>query len=335
MELLGRGPSFNPELEGLKIRWFSSWHPMLDEALAVLPEMETCPHELFGAIMRNPSPTAKRMGLVTRDGEPQGVVGLRRRRGCWEPAGQGVTPRAFVPCRPGMEYPVLAATRLTLKVNYWPGEIPAGRWIRDVEPYTVYTMPTDRRLEDHWRASHQWNVIKKARRRTCGMKFSVETAGDAVDRIVERWAEKWEGDRAQETLRAPDIALAGRYYQRAGQYVAATLTLDGELAAGTTYFLRDRVLVMQTHWTSADFRWHGSGTRIVDLLYEWAQEHGIRQIDLGGGGGYKSDVGIAESFRTNFAIAPPLRYTALRMGRQVKRVERLLDRMSREQGGSA
>lgn len=64
MELLGRGRLVSPGVEGLKVKWFTSWHPLLDEALAVLPEMETCPHELSAALMRNPSPTAKRMALV-------------------------------------------------------------------------------------------------------------------------------------------------------------------------------------------------------------------------------------------------------------------------------
>jgi hypothetical protein len=320
MELRYGRPLFNPEIDGLKVKWFSAWHPMLDEALAVLPEMETCPHELFGEIMRNPSPTAKRMGIVTDGGGPLGVVGLRRRRGCWEPAGQGVTPMAFVPCQPGAEYRVLAATRLALRVNYWPGEVPRERWVRDVHPYAVYTMPTNRKLEEHWRTSHQWRVMRTARQRTAGMKFAVESGGTSLGQVVQLWARKWAAHPDQETLRAPDIALAGEYYQRHGAYITATLRKDGELTAGTTCFLWKGTLITQTHWTSPQYRWHGSGTRVLELLYRWAQDRGLRCIDLGGGGGYKRDVGIPQGWRTNFQIVPPLHYAVLRTGRRIRQL---------------
>jgi hypothetical protein len=318
--LFSSGHEFNPEIDGLRVQWLSPWHPMLDEALTVLPDMETCPHELFKALMLNQSRAAKRTGLVTRDGEPIGVVGLRRRGRSWEPVGQGVTPMSFVPCRRGMEYQALAATRLALRLNYWRGAIPEGRWIRDIAPYEVFAMPADEDMEEHWRSSHQWGVIRAAQRRTSRMRFSVDRRDNAIDGVVERWAETWKEDREQETTRAPDIVAAGHYYARRGAYVTATLSMDDEMAAGLTCFEKDGVLITQTHWTSPKYRPRGSGTRVFELLYRWAQENGLRCIDIGGGDDYKRYFGLPSGFRTNFGIVPRLHYAYLRTGRTIRRL---------------
>ena len=50
---------------GLRVRWFDTWCSTLDDALQALPEMESCPHELFRLLMLNPSPTRKRAALIT------------------------------------------------------------------------------------------------------------------------------------------------------------------------------------------------------------------------------------------------------------------------------
>ena len=96
----------------LHVRWFRSWHPVLDGALSCLPEMPRCPHELFRLVARNPTPLVKTMALVTDGREPVAVAALRARRGHWESITEdGISPRNVMPVRPGSLFRVLRALR--------------------------------------------------------------------------------------------------------------------------------------------------------------------------------------------------------------------------------
>ena len=64
--------------KGLKVSWFDSWHPALDEALQVLPEDKTYPHELYRLIIQNSGSAKKKTALVTYGGSPVGS--------CWAPS---------------------------------------------------------------------------------------------------------------------------------------------------------------------------------------------------------------------------------------------------------
>jgi hypothetical protein len=39
----------------LTVRWFNNWRPELDAALADLPDMPSCPHDLFRVLMQAPA----------------------------------------------------------------------------------------------------------------------------------------------------------------------------------------------------------------------------------------------------------------------------------------
>src|SRR5690606_24957264 len=51
-------------LPRLRVDWFDRWHPDLDAALATLPEMPMCPHELYRDLVTNRGPVEKRAALV-------------------------------------------------------------------------------------------------------------------------------------------------------------------------------------------------------------------------------------------------------------------------------
>ncbi len=95
---------------GLRVKWFDSWHPVLDEALASLPETSACPHELYRQLVQNPGSMRKRTALITERGQPAAVVGLRQRgRHSWEPVTQWIIPGAIFPAKPGYWIPALEA----------------------------------------------------------------------------------------------------------------------------------------------------------------------------------------------------------------------------------
>ena len=64
----------------LRVDWFDTWQPVLDEALRELPEMESCSHELYRLLMENAANQRKVTALVTEQGQPVAVAGLRRSR---------------------------------------------------------------------------------------------------------------------------------------------------------------------------------------------------------------------------------------------------------------
>ncbi len=104
----------------LRVRWFDRWHPALDEALQLLPEHDCCPHELYGLVVQNPGPARKRTALVTEDGVPVAVAGLRQiGRAQWEPVTQWLVPGIVFPAQRGYLMPALQALRRDISVGWW------------------------------------------------------------------------------------------------------------------------------------------------------------------------------------------------------------------------
>ena len=104
---------------GLQVRVFGSWEARLDAVLRVLPESETCPHDLFRLLLQNPSAVPKRIVLVSERGEPVALVGLRYRLGYWEPVTQWLVPGMVFPVRAGYLARALAAVAPILHVAWW------------------------------------------------------------------------------------------------------------------------------------------------------------------------------------------------------------------------
>jgi len=288
---------------GLRVRWFDRWCSTLDDALQALPEMESCPHELFRLLMLNPSPTRKRAALVSdRDG-PVSIIGLRRRKQYWQLVTQWITPDAFAPARAGSLVGALAALGVHVRIPGWQGPLPASRLVRDVTAVPVNKVDLKSDFQGYWRGSGQWDFIRKAQRRTEGFAFVVDGDG-AAEWTIRRWADKWRDDEHEETVVASDLLVSAGYYQSMGQH-HSFLLMDGETpVAGATCFVHGDELISGVFFREREYDRNGVGTRLIELLVEWAAAQGYAKLDLGGWDAYKARWGRQDGTEWWFSICP-------------------------------
>jgi hypothetical protein len=288
--------------DALRVEFFDAWDRALDDALAVLREMPTCPHELYRAICRNPSLPPKKLALVSENGAPVAVASLRRRQRHWEPALYGVTHDAVMPAKEGYLYAALAA----LKLDIWviaAEELPLQRWIRSYFGSPRYAMAADADFEEYWGRSDLGRLVRAARKRTADFRFEVDGEGGAAW-TVERWAERWASDAAEETIVKSDLLLSADFLQKRDLYHSFRL-MDGErpVAGHNFLVLGDSILSQTTHFDD-EYRGLSVGSRLTDLIFYWARESGYRKIDLGGGHTYKLKWAPQDGELWNYNICP-------------------------------
>jgi hypothetical protein len=271
----------------LRVDWFDAWHPVLDEALRELPEMEGCPHELYRTLMERRSRPRKITALVTEAGQPVAVVGLRRRERHWEPVTQSVIPHPSIPSKDGYLVPSLAALNVDVWMRY-QDKRPLSEDVRNIVPLPTYGIDTRADFEAFWRSTGIFKDIRLARNRTRGFTLVVDR-DDATSWTISRWAEKWADHPADETAVSDDLLLASEYQQQRGQH-HAFLLLDerGVPVAGRTFFVHRNALVSSCAYYSADYRRQGVGNRIYELFFAWASTSPYVHIDLGGWHSYKA-----------------------------------------------
>ena len=270
-------------VDHLRVAQFHAWNAELDEALLALPEMDNASHELYRLVARNSSGTQKHFSLVTHDGAPVAVVGLRQRQRHWEQLGCGILPGTTIPATAGYEIPAMAASGLDIWMKLIDEE-PAASGLRSLFSIPVRRMNCSDDAEHYWHESGLWGMVKSARRRT--KKYSVEVdAPGAAAWTINQWAQKW---RTQETEIGRDLVVAAEYYQTHGRYHTFRLVLDGTPVAGNTFFVANGRLIYQTTFFDDTYKRDAVGTRLLDFVFQWAADAGYRQIDLGGGHEYKT-----------------------------------------------
>lgn len=302
---------------GPGVRWFDRWEPALDDALAALPEMDTCPHELFRALAMNLTPAHKRIALVTEDGVPIAVVALRRNGRFWEPVCQGAVPGAVAPARPARLTPALRALGIDVRVAGWLGPLPAhADSLRDLHRYPVYVLPTDGSIERHWRSSSLYRNIVTARNRCASMTFAVDAPG-ADAWIIGNAAASY---GATDTL--ADSLLATRYLVEQGRAHTFAL-LDGDrFVAGSTAIAAGDIVVGQAMYRDPAYQRQDVGTRLLDLQFAWTCDVGYRLLDIGPGQGfeYKARWGHESGERAGFSVRPAHLQIATTAVRTLRRV---------------
>jgi GNAT acetyltransferase-like protein len=287
----------------LRTTWFTGWNPVLDEALAELPEMPTCPHDLYRELSENQSSVPKRLALVTDRGQPVCVVCLRRRDHHWRLVTDGgVAPRSMAPARPDSLYPALAS----LGVDLWLSSIvekPPAAWTRSLTSHPFYRISLSTDYERYWRESGHRETLRRARSQLReGFSFEVDQPG-AAEWTIEGWKQKWGDSASSEASSASDRVVAARYFQKRGRFHSVRLLRNGEPIAGhSALVLGDNgLLILSTH-RLPEFR--SAGTRLYELLFHWAAEAGFDNIDLGTGDAYKMRWAPEAGVRWSFNIAP-------------------------------
>lgn len=292
----------------LSVRWFNTWHADLDAALAALPEMPTCPHDLFRILMETPAPAVKRTALVMDDGEPIAVVGLRRRKQHWLLITDMVTPFSFAPAAPGRLIDALAALGLYLRIADWHDAVPAGPNMHFVERRTSYRVPTRVDLNAFWKTRGTTNMatMRKARNR-CDRLGKVELEVDAPGAAawtINKWSEKWSGHPYSLTSATGEILAAADWLSARGLYHSFRLVIDGEPVAGVNLLDQGDVAHALSSYRDPRYAKSGTGVRLDELVYRWAASSPYSYIDLGYGDDYREKWGEPAGTRADFVIAP-------------------------------
>jgi GNAT superfamily N-acetyltransferase len=281
---------------------FDAWNAELERALLTLPELENIPHQLFSLVAQNADGPPKRFVLVTESNRTVAIVSLRKSGRHWEQIGHGVLPGTIFPSVPGYEIPAMRASGLDIWIGALDSPPPPG--LVDFS----YTIPVHRadchgNYEEHWQTSGLRSFLKEARRHTkIGYEFEIDASGAAAW-IIDRWAEQWQ--KSDETGTRFDLAIAFDYYRQHGMCHAFRLLHDGEPVAGATFFIDGgRRLIWQTSYHDDAYRKQGVGTRLLELIFQWAASSPYETLDLGGGHDYKARWAPENGHIWSYNVAP-------------------------------
>lgn len=290
----------------LRAHWFDKWHDSLDDALKLLPETETCPHDLFRLLVDNPSPARKRVALITEGDAPLAVIGLRRRNFHWDLISEGILPAGMPPCLPGREVDALSALGLFIWVNEWERPVPESRFVRFVQHEQIFRVSTRVDLDSYWDAHGNLKAVRKARKR-CERLGEVTLEVDepgAADWTIGQWESAWADHPWAETVAAPDIRAAANFLAARGKHHSFRLLINGRPVAGLNTIVRGTSLVMGNSGRDAEFDRAGTGVHLDELFYRWSAESPYETVDLGGGFDYKTRWSDPDGLRARFSIAP-------------------------------
>ena len=298
-------------LSGLSATWFNGWHPVLDEALQSLPEAETCPHELFRLLIQNPSPVRKLSVLVTKQGAPVAVAGLRQKgRYSWEPITQWILPGTVFPVKPDYLIPSLEAIGSEVWVAWWRMESspPPSRMMRCLESTPTYRLHFSADYESYWRESGHWNTVRRCRKRCSDFTLVVNAPGSA-EWTIANWEAHWRTDPTVVDPSVSDRIVAAKYLENQGRHYSFWLLDQQRPVAGHTFIRHHNDLVWQVTYRDPSYDWHGAGTRLMDLAFSWAALAGFQTIDMGGQHEYKIRWAPEEGERWWFSVCPEPLYS--------------------------
>jgi len=316
------------DIQGLRLEYFDEWHSVLDEALKTLPETELCTNELFRLLMQNPSPAAKKMILVTENGEPVGLAGLRLRGDQWEPITQWILPGVLFPVKAGYIGRVLPSLGVNLQIGWWRWDSPPPqtKWTVDAVSTPRYGIRCSEDFEAYWRKVGHFKNIRKARNRCRDFTLEIDRRG-LTEWTIRKWEERWRPKGAAENPDLNDRLLAARYLKDRGLYHILSLANQGEPIASATVIVHREDIVGQYVYSSPEFNWHNVMTRLMELVFFWSQDSGYQNVDIGGVQDYKKRWAPQDGERWEFRVCPNY---LLHMRRAKKIVQKIRDKVSKK-----
>ena len=290
--------------QGLKTRFFDNWQPVLDEALDVLPESTICSHELYRAIIQNPSPTRKRIILVTERSEPVALVGIREKANFWEPVTQWLVPGIIFPVKENYLWRVLGALGLTLHVGLWrwgnqtPPLLPP--LIKDFLKTPTHGMGCSEDFEAYWKQSSQYKNLKKARNRCKGFELRINDPGTREWTIC-NWGAKWGVNGMPELS---DRLLLAQYLNTKGLLYTLSLHEKGKIAAGAIMLIHNNDAVAYVNHRDPEYNRYGVMNYLIGCCFSWAKEMALDRIDIGGSANYKKNWAPEAGYKFEFNVVP-------------------------------
>jgi hypothetical protein len=289
----------------MNVRWFDAWDDALDAALQAVPEMESCPQELYRVIATTRSRAEKRFALVGEGSAPVAVVALRRRHRHWQLVCDGVVPYAAAPAAEGRLWDALSELGVYLRLVEWPGPLPSAKNVRFPEIHPNYAVSTRIDFDAHWAKKGNKDWLRKMRNRTSRLgtvELEVDAPG-AATWTIEQWHEKFEGDEMGETLTTEDALAATEWCVGHGRMRSFRLLIDGRPVAGMNMFVHGTTMATTHSYSDPAFAQAGVGVHLHELMFRWAASSPYERVDMGCGD-YKGRWADESGIRTSFAIAP-------------------------------
>ncbi|MBN1464117.1 GNAT family N-acetyltransferase [candidate division KSB1 bacterium] len=308
----------------LSVKWFDVWHSALDEALAVLPEMDGCPNELFKSLAQNGLGVTKRVALVTKKDVPVAVVGVKKRADSWAPVTHYLVPGCLFPMNEAYLGSILDALDINLWVSWWRNKtpIPTFRNLRKVETIPTYRLDLTGDYESQWTKKQRKNV-RAALNRCQEFNFVVDPPKSA-EWVIKNCNRKWSEDPDALDRNLSDQLITANYLQKINRLHAPILMDKGEFIAGSTLIVHDDDLVGTFIYRMPDYDKYGIGSCLMVLIFSWAKNAGFNGVDIGGDySDYKQHWAPQDGEKTNINVCP----TRLMLS---KRVRSALDRVEKK-----
>lgn len=300
---------------GLRVMWFEGWHPALDEALRTLPEAESCPHELYRLLVQNPTPSRKRIALITEQGRPVALVALRQRYGLpWEPVTQWLIPGLVFPACSGFTAKALEALGMELRVAWWRMAVPPpqSRWVRYSESTPTYRFPCSGDFEHYWRETGHFKDIRNKRNRCRNFTVTVNLPG-ATEWVMKNWETTWFNAIERLDSSLADRIVAAQYLEAQNKHYTFLLSDQGDPIGGATAIVHGNTLVAGVIYRAPEYEKYGIGIRLIDLIFSFAAETGFDWIDIGGGQEYKKRWAPQDGEHWHFTLCPEPLYQLRQM----------------------
>jgi hypothetical protein len=278
---------------GLKVKWFDGWHPVFDEALKYLPEIETCPHELFRLLITNPDSAPKKTVLVTKQGTPVAIVPLRMLGRHTYEVPTWMIPGVVFPAKRGFLVPALEALGIEVWVTWrqMEGLPTSSSLIRNLIITPLHVIQYSNNYESYWRDTGNYKNIKQCRNRCKEFEVTINSPG-SVEWTIRNAANKWRNNPEATTYIIEDWAVsdwivAAKYLERREKHYTLLLLDHGTPIGGSTIIAHGKNAIGGLIYRDSEYNWYGIGARLLDLCISFAAEAGFETFDLGGMADYK------------------------------------------------
>lgn len=274
---------------GFKLTCFNRWDPVLDEALAQLPEAAVCPHDLYRELLRLPTERGQRILLVEEKGVPVALAALRGRRGPpYELVTQWLVPGFLFPVQEGALWPIIGALGIRLHLALWrtPFTPPEADWARHVKATPTYGVDCKADFETFWRQSSHFKSIRKARNRCKAFEFRVNAPGTR-EWTIRNWGRTWGPGHGRSIEDVPARLLFSEQLERDRRFFTLSLHDGDRPIAGATLVIHDGDAVAYVNHREGAYDHHGAMVCLIDHCFAWAREQGFRHLDIGGTNAYK------------------------------------------------
>jgi GNAT superfamily N-acetyltransferase len=292
--------------KGLRVEWpdYALDRETIEDALHELPE--SCDWPGLFDVLLEPRGAEKQVALVLDREGPMAVVLLRATGpSSWEPATQWIVPGFLFPVRPGCTWLALETLRLSVRVGWWryPEPPPSGPRIQNFRESLCCRMICTTDFDDYWKRSGNLSMVRQAQRRCKNFVLRADPEGGA-EWTIRRWEEKWRSDPKVPMPAVEDRVAAAKFLEKSGKQHTFVLFDGDRPIAGVTFLAHSDSAVGQVMYRDPEYDRCGVGTYTMEAFFRWALRSGYKEIDMGGGHGYKQLWAPSSGYIYEFTVSP-------------------------------